>query len=415
MQRTLIFPFLSLLFYSGQAQDTIRVMTYNILNYSESHYPNRYNDLREIIAYTDPDAVICQEVQTSVGANLLLNNAFNPGGGSTWTRATFIDGPDSDNTLFYKPSKVKFKSQNQISTDGPRYITRYRLYTLTGPTDTAWINLFSLHLKASSGFSDANMRLEECKDLCTWMSNLNSNENIIVGGDFNFYNQSTEPGFTWLTSTNCSHKLYDPINTIGNWHNSSLYTNVHTQSTRTALEPDGGPNGGLDDRFDFLLVNDRIVNGLSKVRYVPGSYTTVGQDGLHFNLAVNAPPTNAAVPALIANSLYNMSDHLPVYLDLAIGNEVGYSEYSTNLPGTNVKWIYSENSTTADFLLNTTNAQELTVRIYDLTGKEIQSRTIMAPLGQFTLSMDMSPSAKGQYLLKLETNEGWTGCKFIRY
>lgn len=411
--RKLLFSFLA---FTGlqtlSAQDTIRVMSYNILNYSSTFHEERYNDLKEIVDYVNPDVVICQEVVNSAGVQLLLDNAFNPGGGSAWSRVTFIDGPDSDNMLFYKNSKIKFDSQTQIATD-LRNITHYRVYHLLSSTDTAWINLFSLHLKASTG--EESVRLQECKDLCSYFSGLSASENILVGGDFNFYSSSTETGFNWLTSTSCARRLYDPINRIGNWNNNASFKDVHTQSTRTATESDGGSTGGLDDRFDWIFANDRVMNGLSKVRYIPGSYKVVGNDQNHFNLAINAAPANTSAPTAVINALYNMSDHLPVYMELAIGNDVGLSEYTSNLPGTNVKWVYTPWLPAINFLLDAQTPGTFTANVYDIMGNLVQSKTIEVNEGENTLSFDMQNAAKGQYLLKLQGKQGWTGCRFMNY
>ncbi len=51
--------------------------------------------------------------------------------------------------------------------------------------------------------------------------------------------------------------------------------------------------------------------------YVAGSLTPVGNDGLHFNSSINSP-TNNSVPAAVLTALYEMSDHLPVYVDIDV-------------------------------------------------------------------------------------------------
>ncbi len=50
---------------------------------------------------------------------------------------------------------------------------------------------------------------------------------------------------------------------------------------------------------------------------LPESYHALGQDGLRFNGSI-VSPNNSAVPADVANSLYNMSDHLPIITDFMI-------------------------------------------------------------------------------------------------
>jgi hypothetical protein len=69
----------------------------------------------------------------------------------------------------------------------------------------------------------------------------------------------------------------------------------------------------LDDRFDHLLLSVALL-----ARYRDGSYTVFGNDGHHFQDSVNARP-NLVVAEPIANALHRASDHLPVYLDLLVG------------------------------------------------------------------------------------------------
>lgn len=412
LRKTILLTILQIISFQIKSQDTLRIMAYNILNYtSGGSYSGRYADLREILTYAKPDIVICSEVLDASGAQLLLDNAFNMAGIGPFSRATFIDGPDTDNSLFYNNSKITFKLQNQITT-ALRNITRYRVYNLITPTDTAWLNLFSLHLKASSGFETE--RLEECKDLCNFFTGLNSAQNILVGGDFNFYSSITETGFQWLTSTNCAEELYDPVNRIGSWNNNSTFDDVHSQSTRVLTEPDGGSTGGMDDRFDFIFANDNVINGTNYVRYVPGSYTTVGQDMNHFNLAITDPPANSSVPASIATALYNMSDHLPIYMDVAIGLTIGISEYKPNLGGINVKWINDGNlSNETRFIINSEQIEKSTIHVYDLMGKMLFQTEISLIKGENFYTIPNLKFQSGNYLLKIGNEFQWTGCKFI--
>ena len=71
--------------------------------------------------------------------------------------------------------------------------------------------------------------------------------------------------------------------------------------------------GGLDDRFDLILVSQSVKDS-GGITYIPGSYTTFGNDGNHLNRALNELP-NAVVEDDIATALYYSSDHLPVYAD----------------------------------------------------------------------------------------------------
>ena len=50
-----------------------------------------------------------------------------------------------------------------------------------------------------------------------------------------------------------------------------------------------GASGGLDDRFDFILYSDDVLNGTNGVNYIPNSCKSIGNDGNHFNIAIIDP------------------------------------------------------------------------------------------------------------------------------
>ena len=115
-------------------------------------------------------------------------------------------------------------------------------------------------------------------------------------------------------SDNNNGRLFDPIDRIRHCHNNSSYADVHTQSPRTT-QFGGGANGGMDDRFDWLFVSEDILEESSEIRYVANTYLVVGNDGNHFNQAINAG-NNSSVIDSIADALHDASDHLPVYMDV---------------------------------------------------------------------------------------------------
>jgi endonuclease/exonuclease/phosphatase family metal-dependent hydrolase len=391
------------------SQDTLRIMAYNVLNYgSGSPTVTRYNDLKTVIAHAKPDILLCSEIVDNSGAQLLLDNALNAAGVGSYSRVTFIDGPDTDNMLYYNNAKIHFKQQNQITTT-LRNITRYRVYYLISSTDTAWMDLFSCHLKASTGFESE--RLAEVQNLCSFLGTINTNQNIIVGGDMNIYT-SAEPAFQWMTSSDCDQQLYDPINRSGNWNNNSAFKDIHTQSTRTVAESDGGSTGGLDDRFDIFLTNNNVINGLKKVRYVPNTYLALGNDANHFNLAVTAAPTNTAVPASVATALYNMSDHLPIIMDIMIGNEVGTAEYMQEASGLNMIWLNTAATNGTLFDISSKTSMNTNVTVYDVSGKVHYRTALHLENGQNTLELPTNGWQAGAYIVQIESTTGFAACKF---
>ena len=113
-------------------------------------------------------------------------------------------------------------------------------------------------------------------------------------------------------------RFYDPISSPGNWNNTSVFANIHTQSTRSFNTNSGCfSGGGMDDRFDMILMSGQVIEDTGLVSYVPGSYYALGQDGQHFNQELIAGGNNAA-PAEVITALYEMSDHLPVVAEVSV-------------------------------------------------------------------------------------------------
>lgn len=395
-----------------QAQDTITIMTYNILNYPNT-VSTRYNDLKEIVSYVKPDVFICSELTSNTGADLLLNNSFNSGSVNYYSRAGFVDGPDTDNMLYYNTTKVGLASQNQIATD-LRDISHYKIF-LCGGMDTVWIDLFSLHLKASSGSANASDRLTECTTLCSYLSGLPQGSNIIVGGDFNFYGAaySTEPGFTKLTAT-CGENLYDPIATIGEWHANVAYKNVHTQSPRSSTNPGccGGSTGGMDDRFDFFFINDDVKNGSNQVKYLPGSYYALGNDGNHYNKSIIEAPTNTSVPSNVVDALFNMSDHLPVVMKLIYSCDGSLSVEQENVVATGMSVHFSGEAVLLDIKLP--QSEMIKLELINMAGSVIHTSGVYADAGDNTLSVYTGFLSKGMYTVRVSGSFGYAVRKFVK-
>lgn len=302
---TLVFLAPLLVANAGHAQssDTIRVCTYNLLNYGQTVDPTRVLSFQDVLGSIRPALLVVQEMEGEMGLQLFARDALAT---TPWLVAgPFVDGPDSDNALFYDSSRIDVIDHAIIATP-LRNVDRWRL-VVRASRDT--VDVWGLHLKAGDADTDAVQRGVEASLV---RASLDSSENVhrIVAGDLNVYT-STETAYFNLTYSGIrpAGEVMDPIGRVGEWHNSAEYADVHTQSTR-GRQFGGGANGGMDDRFDWLLISGSLF-----ARYREGSYTTYGNDGKHFNDSINAQP-NTAVDPDIAQSLHDASDHLPVYFDL---------------------------------------------------------------------------------------------------
>ncbi len=295
----------------------IRIVTYNILNFPDALGLQRLDDLRTAMSYFTPDVVVVQEMLSNEGVSLFLDSVMRYVN-NTYTNAPFNNGPDTDNALFYRTDRIDYLGAVYHTTPN-RDIAEYRLVISETQTD---LYLFSVHFKASQGLTNEQIRLQEATILRERLDVLPAGSDFIVAGDFNIY-YSDEPAFQKLTDslTNISGRLIDPLRLTGNWHENIYYAAAHTQSTRVDQLPDGGATGGMDDRFDMILCSGGIID-TAGLYLVDDSYNTCGNDGEHFNLAINYG-YNSVVPAEVADALYWASDHLPLAVDLS--DETGSS------------------------------------------------------------------------------------------
>lgn len=312
--------------------DTLRVASYNLLNY-DTDSDDRHPYYRDVIQYSDPDVLIVQEIHSQSAVDQFLSQVINYGQPGIYTAAPFNNGWDTDNAMFYKTAKVTFIPPLTILSTDLRDINGYRLRPAGNGSDTLDIHVYSAHFKAGTGYESE--RLAEAQILRNHLNSLTPGF-FIAGGDFNLYT-SSEPAYQELIESQAdnSGRLYDPMNAPGNWHDNGSFAGVHTQSTRTTSFG-GGATGGLDDRFDFLLptYNFQTISGW---QYLAGSYTELGNDGNHLNQAINAG-TNTAVPEYVADALHYAADHLLVYLDIHTEADPGTQIVDLTLPDGGETW-----------------------------------------------------------------------------
>ncbi len=293
----------------------VRVCTYNILNFPGSTGTARVPYFRTVIEEIDADVLVVQEILSQSGVNQFLNDVMNHSTPGLYAAGPFVDGPDTDNALFYKPSVVDLVSHSEIST-ALRNISEYVLRPVGYTSTEAEFRVYSLHLKAGSTTTDKSKRLAEATILRNHLNDLTGGSSFISAGDYNI-RASTESAYQKLVGSEADNdgRLKDPINTPGNWHDNSYYADIHTQSPRTT-QFGGGATGGMDDRFDILLISYGLDDG-EGMDFISGTQVSFGNDGLHFNMAINAG-TNYAVSPEVADALHEAADHLPLYADFQL-------------------------------------------------------------------------------------------------
>ena len=320
---------------SAPAAHALRLVDYNVTNYPGVLFPQRQPYFRTIFTPLNADIVVCQEFTSQTGVDSFRTNVLNAIEPGQWASATFFNGNDTDNALFYKPANVQVLGSWAFYPDPTtnlRYVTVWRLKPLGYGSDQAEFRVYSQHLKASQGTACTGTpcetrRLNECIGIRDSMNAMPAGTHAIVLGDWNFYKSSTEPGYWKLQESQVNNigRVMDPQNpsqVTQDWHDNSGFVNVHTQCPCvTCPSGSGFSGGGLDDRFDQILptLNFQTDQGLS---ILPSTYVVVGQDGHHFNANITDPPTIPEGSAY-ASALWNASDHLPSRIDIRIPAQVG--------------------------------------------------------------------------------------------
>ena len=251
-------------------------------------------------------------------------------------------------------------------------------------------------MKASQGYE--TQRAGEIADLRQVTNGFSAGTNFLVAGDFNIYT-SFEPAYAGLVEDMPSNdgNFLDPLSMTGTWNNPS-YAPYHTQSTHVS-STGGFSGGGMNDRFDMILYSNGVQQSTG-VYYIPGTYQNIGNDGNHFDRAINYG-TNTAVPVAVANALYNTSDHLPVVLNLLIGPTAGIEEINAYLK--NLEVYPNPVTETAQVRFSISKPVKMGYFISDNLGRMmVQKSAELYGAGEQIIQIDEFSTLKsGFYLLSL--------------
>ncbi len=413
--------FLSLFLISfliSKGQDTLVVLQYNLLNYgnytnyctgNNNNVSQKDNYIKTIVNYIKPDIFSVNEMVAQEAMMEHLKGKLNETWTSSYQRPPFVS-VNSDylaNTIYYNTKKLSFHSQ-YIAQTYVRDVNVFKFYYNNSPQlqngDTAFIYCVVAHLKAGSDVSNANKRKVMANNTMNYLAGFYPGENFLLMGDFNLYTAEEDAWKIFTQNSNQQINFNDPVNQSGNWNNNYNYRYYHTQSTHKNSNGCAS-GGGMDDRFDYILISNSIKNGSKKVEYIQGSYWAVGQDGKHFNQSLLDAPTNTTVPSNVLNALYKNSDHLPVMLKLYINQPVGIAE---NGPATALHNFSLVNPAKEKLKLKFFSNENGTAQIslLDLTGKTIIFSTMKVSRGANEWSRDISYLKAGFYLVRIKDSNG---------
>jgi len=400
----------ALLQSSAFAQTSIKVLSYNILNYPQGDIPNREDTLALILDYVQPDLFLIQELKSEAGYNTIYNSCFSDLQ-DPFAQVTYV--PQNSNpgsswplqqSLIYN-ERLFGLAEEGIRTSPIRDMNRYKLYLkdeahLLG--DTTFLYVFVAHLKSSQGSENEQLRLEMMEAFTDYFNTLPADALAIFGGDFNLYS-SDEPAYQLLLSPNNLLQWQDPINAPGVWSNGNYpFKQILTQSTRSSSIFGDGAGGGMDDRFDFIMATDALMNSISPIHYTPNSYFALGNNGTCYNQNITDCEEDNDVPMYILNALYHMSDHLPVVMelqsDLALNSSDITQKKENKIIGSTLQ------NGEARFNLVCEKSAVVELAVIDASGRFVYENELLvnAPRGSIRLP-EMNP---GVYHLRVIMNEG---------
>lgn len=406
---------------NASAQDTLKVMQYNILNYrtttpqcngTTNNSANKEANISKIIGATLPDVLVINEMGADFRNPIfLLDNALNTEGRTFYEPAAYSNLTSSSlvNMLYYNKNKLALQSQTAISngTDQRPLIRQadvYRLYHKASVKgrDTLFLHVIAVHLKAGNTSADETERARQTDAIMNYVKLfIPDNENVIVAGDFNVQGGFVTSYSNLVARESESVRFYDPKDARGNWNENATFSNLHTQSTRTSATSGGCfSGGGMDDRLDFILCNQRLMQGSRRMTCLSQSYKAIGQDGQRFNQDINTG-RNFAVSTEIANALYEVSDHLPVYVELLV-NTISTTGFMLNSHQVEVNNPFDE---MLQLSFQGLDHQWIHAEILDMKGNSLQEADFFCESAVQHHTWNLKVVA-GMYLLKISTSEG---------
>ncbi len=413
-KRTTMFLLFNLLVSVNFAQTRIKAMMYNVLNYSDSEVSrNKTPFLSTILDEVEPDLFMVCEMIDEIGSDYLFENAIIPYN-ENFQKAPFEEnqsGSYSLQQMVYYNSKKLILEETRVITADTRDINQYtfKINTENALSNPIRMEVFVTHLKASTGSSNRQRRLNSIQSFVSYTNNIADDSYVLFAGDLNFYT-SNEEGYQHLIDDRNPIVMIDPIdrptpnfpddgvdyyenyNSTYFWNNSS-FRDIHSQSTRTTnngLIDDSGSTGGLDDRFDFIMMSENF-NMSTDLYYINDSYQVIGNNGNCYNSFINNPNCSGGYSQTLRDALIEFSDHLPVVMEMETPeNTLSTNQISEiNFIGSNI---------IEDYLKIISPGDMNNLKIYSITGQLIDVK-LTKNTGIDTIIIDVKHISKGIYYL----------------
>jgi hypothetical protein len=428
--------------------DTLRVMTYNVLHYGDGcQGSNSYlhAKLKTIVQFANPDILGLVKMQaiklnstdfngiSPVGfADSVIVYALDaayPGRYAYCTLTDAANAADGDmDVLFYNQNKLGFVSVINLcktQEDFDLYKLYYKDPNLATTLDTTFLYVILNH--TISGSTTSGRDQQDSVVVKGLKNSFYHLPNLISMGDFNTHT-SSEPGYELLTTTSdtsfifcdppfvLDHKLTYPSN-WSSGSSASAYLNTTTRQSST-VPNSCGTNGGAKDWFIHILLSRWIANNFNYIKYIPNSYTTIGNDGKRLSISVNDSTSNGkntSAPSNVLNALFDLSDKYPIMAKLGITyNTTGTSPKN---PVNSINEIINPidnitiypNPTNGIFTIETNAATKQMVQITNINGQSVLSQIIKDKKN----NIDISNLQEGVYTISISGNTGVTNRRLV--
>jgi len=412
MKKQILFITFILVGIFAFSQSKLKVMQYNLMYYDKDIYDcdettnnvdTKNDNLKIILSDVKPDIFCVNELNASNNSiSYLQDNVLNINGITYWKHADLTDN-FTTSMIYYDSRKVQLESQAYIDAD-PRQIQIYNMSLVDD--NSIKLTFFVTHLKAGSDDDDKTKRADATQSLINYIDNEGAG-NYFFMGDFNFYSSDEEAYQNVINPSNTTIAFLDPVDQAGEWHNNSSFVDYHTQATHK--DDDGCFSyGGMDDRFDFILISKYIKNKTAGISYVADSYTTIGQDGNHFNKSINEG-VNSSVSSEMADALFNMSDHLP--LSLEIECDVNITANISSVNNSQISCMPNPFTNTLNIRYNTSVPTD--IKVFNVTGQLVYTKHI-DNTKEVNINWNTTKLKKGLYFIQIQNANSTKTIKAIK-
>ncbi len=329
---------------SASSASRLRIMSYNVLRYGcgcQEDNSIEHQRLSHIIKHASPDVAGLVKVDAighgkngaPVGfADSILKAGMNTAFPDRYAVCPFTNTADANNInlLFYDHHKLGYAGMETLAVDETDF-NLFRLYLQSsvsnGSKDTVFVYFVLNHTESGDNAQKRDRQMAGV--MAALHHRFTKMPNVIDMGDFNLRN-TEEAGYKSLTAdADAAFRFADPPFAIdhsvtypADWEKEpDAYARFLTTATRKKDdEPNKcGTGGGAKFWYDHILLSPAIASGKNGLSYQPNSFRVIGNDGNRVGRSVNAGKhPNTAVPAGIAEDLFQLSNKYPVMLELAV-------------------------------------------------------------------------------------------------